>query len=80
MNVRLVLSRIRRKLPSRTKLREVLRKVDWLEFENETILSFLNKYNIIMVNQGSRKQRDPAIQDYVRIENEPKMIITVIES
>ena len=80
MNVRLVLSRIRRKLPSRTKLREVLRKVDWLEFENETILSFLNKYNIIMVNQGSRKQRDPAIQDYVRIKNEPKMIITVIES
>jgi len=80
VNVRLVLSRIRRKLPSRTKLREVLRKVDWLEFENETILSFLNKYNIIMVNQGSRKQRDPAIQDYVRIENEPKMIITVIES
>lgn len=80
MNVKLVLRKIRRKLQSRIKLSEVLRKVDWLEFENEAILSFLNKYNIIMANQEARKQRDPTIQEYVRIENEPRMTISVLES
>ncbi|MFW9825620.1 MAG: hypothetical protein ACFFE4_21940 [Candidatus Thorarchaeota archaeon] len=80
MNIKLVISKLRRKLPSRIMLREALRKVDWLEFENEAILHFLDKYNMIMVHQEPRKQRDPPLQDYVRLENEPKMIISIFES
>ncbi|MFW9895096.1 MAG: hypothetical protein ACFFD7_04760 [Candidatus Thorarchaeota archaeon] len=80
MNVRLVLSKIRRKFQSRIILREALRKVDWLEFENEAILQFLDKYNMIMVHQEPRKQSDPPIQGYVHLEDEPKMIISIYES
>jgi hypothetical protein len=79
MNVKFILSKIRRKFPSRIKLSDVLRKVELLEFENETILTFLEKYNIIMTNQGPRNQKSLTIQEYVRTENESGIEITVLE-
>ncbi|MBY8992019.1 MAG: hypothetical protein KGD58_14845 [Candidatus Lokiarchaeota archaeon] len=80
MNLRFVLNRIKRKLHSQIKLRDVMRKVCWLEFENEIILSFLEKYNIATYNQQPPINTRPKIQDFVGIENEPEFIINVIES
>ncbi len=82
MNVRFLLNRIRRKLHSRIKVREVLRKANWLEFENENILSFLVKYNIVIGNhkQSPSSQSISKIQDYAGIDNEPGFIINVLES
>jgi hypothetical protein len=53
VNIRQILNRnrIRRLLQSRTKLHDVVRKVAWLEFENENILNYLTKYNILRNGQ-----------------------------
>jgi len=63
------------------KLHEVYRKAYWLEFENESILSFLAKYNIVMSRQvpSSNIPRDAKIQDYVDINNQPEIVIDIIE-
>jgi len=83
MSIRRILnrSRIRRILHSRMKFHEVYRKAYWLEFENESILSFLAKYNIVMSRQvpSSNIPRDAKIQDYVDINNQPEIVIDIIE-
>ena len=83
MNVRQRLnwSKIRKILHSRMKLRKVYRKAYWLEFENESILSFLTKYNIVMSRQESSLNipRDAKVQDYVNIDNQPEIIIDIVE-
>ena len=83
MSIRRILnrSRIKRILHSRMKLHEVYRKAYWLEFENESILSFLAKYNIVMSRQApsSNIPRDAKIQDYVDINNQPEIVIDIIE-
>jgi hypothetical protein len=80
MNVRFVLYRIRRKLHSRMKLREIVRRAYWLEFENESILNFLTKYNVVVGNHKTTPDRQirAKIQDYVG--NEPGFIINVLET
>jgi len=80
MNVRFLLNRIRRKLHSRIKVREVLRKVNWLEFENENILNFLAKYNVFAGNHETSPGRHLGVktQDYVN--NEPRFVIDVLET
>jgi len=84
MNIRRIVnrSRIRRILHSQMKLREVYRKAYWLEFENESILSFLAKYNVVMSRQESSSNipRDTKVQDYVNIDNQPEIVIDIIES
>ena len=80
MNVRFLLNRIRRKLHSRIKVREVVRKAYWLEFENENILNFLAKYNVFAPNHETSPDRHLGVktQDYVN--NEPRFVIDVIET
>lgn len=79
MNVRFLLLKIRRNLHSRTKAQEVERKVQWLEFENKSILSFLAKYNIIMGNHTIISHQAAATeQDYVS--DEPEIVISVLET
>ena len=80
MNTRFMLYRIRRKLHSRIKVREVVRKAYWLEFENESILNFLAKYNIIVGNHETSPLRQirTKIQGYVS--NEPGIIINILET
>ncbi|MFX1279887.1 MAG: hypothetical protein ACFFA3_10755 [Promethearchaeota archaeon] len=79
MNVRFLLLKIRRNLHSYTKTREVERKMQWLEFENESILSFLAKYNIIVGNHRiMRYQAEVTQQDYVG--DEPEIVISVLET
>jgi hypothetical protein len=80
MEIRFVVNRIRRRLRSRVRVREVLRKAVWLEFENESILNFLVKYNIVTHCQQPPVKTGPRIQDFVGFENEPRFIINVIES
>lgn len=79
MNVRYVVNRIRRKFHSRMKLQEVFRKVYWLEFENESILNALTKYNIIKRRQHPSVKSGPKIQDFVEIESEHGFEINVLE-
>ena len=83
MNIRRIVNRnkIRRILHSRMKLREVYSKAYWLEFENESILSFLAKYNVVMSRQESSSNisRDTKVQDYVNIDNQPEIVIDIIE-
>ena len=80
MNVRFVLNRIRRKLHSQIKLREVVRKVYWLEFENESILNFLAKYNVVAGNHEvlPDRQMRTKMQDYAG--KEPGYNINVLET
>ena len=80
MDIRFSLNRIRRRLQSRVRVREVVRKAYWLEFENESILSFLAKYSIVNGCQQIPIKTGPKIQDFVGIENEPGFVINVIES
>ncbi len=82
MNVKFFLLRIRRKLHSRIKVHDIVRNAYWLEFENENILSFLVKYNIVIGNhkQSPSSQSISKIQDYAGIDNEPGFIINVLES
>ena len=80
MNLRFVLNRIRRRVHSRVRVREVVRKAHWLKFENESILSFLAKYNIVTCSQQPPIKTRPRIQDFVGLENEPGFVINVIES
>lgn len=44
--------RIKRILHSRRNLHATFKKLYWLEFENESILKFLAKYDIIMSKNG----------------------------
>ena len=44
--------RIKRILHSRRNLHATFKKLYWLEFENESILKFLAKYDIIMNKRG----------------------------
>jgi len=80
MNVRFLLNRIRRKLHSRIKVREVLRKANWLEFENENILNFLAKYHVFVDNHEASPGRHQGVktQDYGN--NEPRFVIDVLET
>ena len=80
MDIRFSLHRIRRRLRSRVRVREVVRKAHWLEFENESILSFLAKYNIVNGCQQIPAKTRHSVQDFVGIENEPGFIINIIES
>jgi hypothetical protein len=61
------------------KLREVMRKVDWLEFENESILNFLAKYDVVASNHETtqHRQRGSKIQNFG---NTPKLVINVLET
>jgi hypothetical protein len=74
-------SRIKRALVPRIKLRDIFRKVYWLEFENECILKFLAKYNVIMKRQenSSIPSKDAKIKDYVNATQRPEIIILVEE-
>ena len=82
MNIRQIVNRskIRRVLHSQTKLREVVRKAHWLEFENESILNFLAKYNILtkgrenppFTSKGIVTQEDANIDQH-------KIDLTIIE-
>ena len=67
-------------MQSRVRVREVVRKAYWLEFENESILSFLAKYNIVNDCQQIPIKTGNNIQDFVGIKNEPGFIIDVIET
>jgi len=69
---------VRRKLHSRTKVREVIRKAYWLEFENESILNYLAKYYLLA---GSCK---PVVSGNIRLQDtlrtEPEFVIEVLET
>jgi len=71
--------RIKKSLVSRIKLRDIFKKVYWLEFENECILKFLAKYNVIMNTQKNSlvDSKDTEIKDYVNLTHEPKFTILV---
>ena len=80
MNIRFFLNRIRRKLRSRIKVREVVRRVYWLEFENESILNFLAKYKVFEHNHEASYGRHSTakIQNYVGFRS--GFVINVIET
>ena len=80
MNVRFLLNRIRRKLHSRIKVREVLRKANWLEFENENILNFLAKYNVFVDNHEASPGRHLEVKTQDYDNNEPRFVIDVLET
>jgi len=50
--------KIKRILSSRRNLRATFRRMSWLEFENEAILKFLAKYDII-VRRGGESMLSP---------------------
>lgn len=74
-------NRIRRLLQARSKLDEVLRKLALLELENENILNYLAKYNVL----GKKKQsyskitKSLAVHEDSNINHQPKVDFTVIE-
>jgi len=80
MNVRFLLNRIRRKLHSRIKVREVLRKANWLEFENENILNFLTKYNVFAGNHETSLDRHQGVKTHHYDNNDPRFVIDVLET
>ena len=80
MDIKFVVNRMRRGLRSRVRVREVVRKAYWLEFENESILRFLAKYNIVNGCQQIPAKTRHSVQDFVGIQSEPGFIINVIES
>ena len=73
------ISKIKKSLVSRIKLRDIFKKVYWLEFENECILEILTKYNLIMKRQDnlSIDSKDTEIKDYVNLTHEPEFPILV---
>ncbi|MHA2009153.1 MAG: hypothetical protein ACXABO_16265 [Promethearchaeota archaeon] len=81
MNVRYILNQLKRKLHSRIRTYELVNRVYLLEFENEAILKFLTKYNILTSSkeQTEKMHTRTKIQDYVSINNEPRIIVNVIE-
>jgi hypothetical protein len=83
MNIKQKFNRMRigRLLNSRMKMREVLRKAHWLEFENENILNFLAKYSIL--TKGRKKpivttKNTRTIED-TNITPRPNFDLSVIE-
>ena len=68
-------------LQSRTKLHEVVKKVAWLEFENENILNYLAKYNILRNGQQNTHStsKNEIIQENTNVNHQPKLDFTVIE-
>jgi hypothetical protein len=74
-------SRIRRLLQSRSKLREVVNKVNWLEFENESILKFLAKYNIFTEGRVNTSLKPIIIRtgEDTNIHHQPKIDLTITE-
>lgn len=83
MNIRQIVnrSRIRRLLQSRSKLREVVNKVHWLEFENESILKFLSKYNILTEGRVNKPVTSISIRtrEDTNINHQPKIDLTITE-
>jgi hypothetical protein len=83
MNIRQVINRnrIRRLLQSKSKLQEVASKVRWLEFENESILKFLAKYNILMKGREFSPVTSINIttQEDTTISHQPKIDLSVTE-
>jgi len=83
MNIKQKFNRMRigRILYSRMKMRKALRKVQWLEFENENILNFLAKYSIL--TKGRKKsivttKNTRSIED-TNITPRPNFDLSVIE-
>ncbi|MFX1375169.1 MAG: hypothetical protein ACFFA0_05100 [Promethearchaeota archaeon] len=73
--------RIKRSLYSKIKPRDAIKKVSWLEFENESILKFLTKYDLVVKRPDSlsKVSNDAKIQEYIELEQEPEVIFDVIE-
>ena len=74
-------SRIKKSLGSRIKQRDIFKTVYWLEFENECILKFLAKYDVIMNRQEipSIDSEQIEIKDFVNLTHEPEFTILVEE-
>ena len=66
------INKIKRLLNSRMKSRDAFQKLKWLEFENENILNFLAKYNIIRgkTNNSENIPGEAKIQDFVDLTHE----------
>ncbi|MFX1477103.1 MAG: hypothetical protein ACFFCI_03125 [Promethearchaeota archaeon] len=83
MNIRHIVnrSRIRRLLQSRSKLAEVVNKIHWLEFENESILKFLAKYNILTEGRVNNPVTSISIRtrEDTTINHQPKIDLTITE-
>jgi hypothetical protein len=62
-------------------MREVVRKSHWLEFENESILNFLAKYNILTkgLKNPPATSKSIMIQEDTNINHQPKFDLSVIE-
>jgi len=67
--------------PSQIRIRELVRKKRWLEFENESILKFLSKYNVLtkMRDNHPVKSGDLAPEE-INTTHQPKFDLSVIES
>ena len=83
MNIRQMINRnrIRRLLQSRSKVQEVVSKVHWLEFENESILKFLAKYNLLTKGQDFSPATSISImnQEGTSINPQPKIDLSISE-
>jgi hypothetical protein len=57
---------------SRIKSRDVFQKLKWLEFENESILKYLTKYDVIIskTNNSENIPEVAKLQDFVDLTHE----------
>lgn len=71
------INRIKSLFNSRMKSRDVFQKLKWLEFENESILNFLAKYNVITSkkNKSENIPRETKLQDFVDLTHEEEFYI-----
>jgi hypothetical protein len=83
MNIKqlIIRSRIKKSLVSKIKLRDIFKKVYWLEFENECILKFLAMYNLLMESPKikSVNSKGNRVKDFVNLTHDPEFVIVVKE-